>query len=81
MSTSFVSRLFGFAFRLVFGLLAVLIGISIIAWVCYNEFIARQSEYPGTSWWQPFGIAPLMIGIGVYWLRGLRRKRFSGYDA
>ena len=62
-----------FLLRLTFGLLASLIGAAIIVWICYNEFIERLPQYTGTHWWEPFGIAPAMIGIGVYWLRGLRR--------
>ena len=66
--------MFRFLFKLIFGSLAVLIGVGIIVWVCYNEFVERQPEYPGTSWWQPFGVAPAMIGVGVYWLRGLKNQ-------
>ena len=61
-----------FVFRLSFGLLALLMGCALISWVCYNEFIHRLPQYTGTHWWEPFGIAPAMIGIGIYWLRTLR---------
>lgn len=61
--------------RLVFGLLAILFGVSIITWVCYNEFVHRQREYHGFHWWEPFGAGPVMISVGIYWLHGLRRKR------
>ncbi len=69
-----VCRVSGLYLRLLFGLLAVFIGVAIIGWVCYNEFIAPQPEYPGTRWWQPLGIAPVMLGVGIYWLRGLRKS-------
>ena len=61
-----------FIFRLSFGILAVLLGLVIIGWICYNQFIERLPQYPGFHWWEPLGIAPALIGIGVYWLRGLR---------
>jgi hypothetical protein len=53
----------------IFSLLAVLIGCSLILWVLYNEFIHRLPEYQ-RPWWVPtFGIAPSMIGMGLYWGR------------
>jgi hypothetical protein len=60
-------------FRLVlkgiFSLLAVLIGCSIILWVLYNELIHRLPEYQRPPLAGTFGIAPTMIGIGLYWGR------------
>ena len=61
-----------FVFRLSFGLLALITGWALISWVCYNEFIHRLPGYTGAHWWEPFGIAPAMIGTGIYWLRTLR---------
>jgi hypothetical protein len=55
------------ALKGIFSLLAVLIGSSIILWVLYNEFVHRLPEYQRLPWAGPFGIAPSMIGIGIYW--------------
>ena len=63
-----------FVFRLTVGILALLIGSAIIVWICYNQFIHRLPQYHGFHWWEPLGIAPAMLGVGVYWLRGLRTR-------
>ena len=38
-----------YIFRLTFGVLAVFLGLAIIAWVCYNEFIERLPQYGGST--------------------------------
>jgi hypothetical protein len=45
-----------YIFRLTFGVLAVFLGLAIIAWVCYNEFIERLPQYGGFHWWEPFDL-------------------------
>jgi hypothetical protein len=57
------------AFCLMFGMLAVVVGCGLILWVCYNELIHRLPQYSGTHWWEPLGAGPVLVGIGVYWLR------------
>jgi hypothetical protein len=56
-------------FYLTFGLLAVLIGFGIAAWLFYNLLIERQSEFTGVwslgQLFMPF----VMIGWGIYWVR------------
>ncbi len=47
--------LFGFP-QAVFGILAMICGISIIGWVVYNAFVKRQPEYGGG--FLTFGIGP-----------------------
>ena len=65
--------------RGIFGVLAIVIGLAIIAWIGYNEFVERLPQYTGFHWWEPFGIAPLLVSTGWYWLRGLRpRGRYNG---
>ena len=60
----------------IFGVLAIAIGLAIIAWIGYNEFVERLPQYTGFHWWEPFGMAP---GPGQHWLRSLRpRSRYSG---
>lgn len=56
-----------------FGLLALVIGVSIIVWILYNEIIHRLPDYRRPPLAGPFGIAPVMIGVGVMWLRGAVR--------
>jgi hypothetical protein len=61
----------GAAFRLIFGMLALVIGLAVILWVVCNEFVHRFPQYTGTHWWEPLGIGPIMVGTGFYWLRTL----------
>ena len=63
--------------RLTFGVLAVILGVAIIAWVCYNEFVERLPQDDGFRWWEPFGIAPALVTTGWIWLRSLAQKRFT----
>ena len=53
----------------IFSVLALLIGSIIIVWILYNEFIELQPHYDHPSYLPFFGIAPAMIGMGVYWGR------------
>ena len=62
-----------FAFRLTLGVIAIAMGSAIIVWVLWNELIHRFPQYTGTHWWEPLGIGPAMIAIGVYWLMTLRQ--------
>jgi hypothetical protein len=75
--------MFGFVFRLAFGLLGVLFGTSIIIWVLYNYVVERQPEFSGPRFFSGFGGAIPMLTVGIYWLRNLRRKPGdkSGHDA
>jgi len=44
---------------------------------CYNEFVERLPQYSGFHWWEPFGIGPVLITTGWYWLRSLGEKRVT----
>jgi hypothetical protein len=57
------------ALKGIFCLLAILFGCSIILWVLYNELIHRLPDYQRPPWAGTFGIAPTMIGVGLYWGR------------
>ena len=57
------------ALKGIFSLLAVFIGSAIICWVLYNELIIRLPGFQRPPWAGTFGIAPTMIGIGLYWGR------------
>jgi hypothetical protein len=73
--SGFLSRVL----RGILGVLAIVIGLAIIAWISYNEFVERLPQYTGFHWWEPFGMAPVLISTGWYWLRGLRsRRRYNG---
>jgi hypothetical protein len=63
-----------YIFRLTLGVLAVFLGLGIIGWVCYNEFIERLPQYGGFHWWEPFGIGPALVTTGWYWLKSLARN-------
>jgi|GEM_PF-1979433 len=62
------------AVKLVFALLAFVMGLSIILWVCYNEFIHELPDYERPPFAGIFGIAPVMIAVGFYWARGAWRE-------
>jgi len=65
--------------RGILGVLAIVIGLAIIAWIGYNEFVERLPQYTGFHWWEPFGIAPVLISTDWYWLYAPRpRKRHNG---
>jgi len=67
----------GFSSRVlrgILGVLAIVIGLAIIAWIGYNEFVERLPQYTGFHWWEPFGIAPLLVSTGWYWLCSLRLR-------
>ena len=51
----------------VFGLLAVVCGISIIAWALYNSLVERRTEYSGG--FLTFGLGPILALFGGLWLR------------
>jgi hypothetical protein len=55
--------------RFVSGMLAIFSGVAIIGWICYNEFVERLPQYTGFQWWEPFGVGPVLISIGWYWIR------------
>ncbi len=58
--------------NILLGLLSLLIGLSIVAWVLYNSFIELDASYSGpdviTSF-SSFGIGLPMIYFGWRWLR------------
>lgn len=49
-----------------FGLLCVLIGLTIIVWVLYNSFVERQPQFTGS--FLSFGIGPMLCLFGTAWL-------------
>jgi hypothetical protein len=59
----------GLILKAAFSILAIGIGSSIIVWIIYNEFIHRLPDYERPPLVGFFGIAPLMIGFGVYWAK------------
>ena len=50
--------------RGILGVLAIVIGLAIITWTGCNEFVERLPQYRGFHWWEPFGIAPLLVSTG-----------------
>jgi hypothetical protein len=55
--------------KAIFSILARVIGISLIAWIAYNELVGRLPEYHRPPLAGPLGIAPAMIYVGVKWWR------------
>jgi len=64
--------------QVVFGLIAVACGISILAWVAYNSFFERQPQYTGG--FLTFGLGPALVLMGWYWLREAFVKSRAGLD-
>ncbi len=58
---------------LTFGLLAIAIGVSIVAWVVYNVLIERQPEYSGA--FLGLGLGPGLLCFGLLLLKSLWIKR------
>ena len=56
-----------------FALTTTLVGLSIAAWVIYNTFVERLPQYTGG--FLTFGIAPIMILVGLGWLGSLFRRK------
>ena|SRR5436190_14861940 len=45
----------------------------------YNEFVETFAKAHGFHWWEPFGMAPVLVSTGLYSLRSLRpRGRYNG---
>lgn len=67
-------RLLGMLFgvpQLLFGLIALAIGLAITGWVLFNVFIERQPEYTGGY---RLGVAPALIIAAWYWIRAAFSK-------
>lgn len=56
-------------FYFTFGVLALLLGTSILLWVLYNECVERQPEFKRPPLVGTFGIAPTLCYIGYLWLK------------
>jgi len=59
--------------QILFGIGIIAIGASIVLWVLYNNFVARQSEYTGG--FLTFGMAPIFIVFGIGLLISALKKR------
>lgn len=66
-----LGMLFGIP-QLLFGLVALAIGLAITGWVLFNVFIERQPEYSGGYF--SLGVAPALIVVAWYWIRAAFRK-------
>ncbi len=54
----------------VFGVIALLMGSTILLWVGYNLLIERQPETQGRSPLPAIVVSAAMIFVGVKWVRG-----------
>jgi hypothetical protein len=79
--TTLLSRVFNAVFRVplaLFGLVCLVVGISIIGWVLYNLFVERQKEYSGPRFifgWGSFGVAVPLVLYGWFTLRSVVRRK------
>lgn len=72
---SYVVRVLGLVFgapQALFGLVSIVLGVSLIGWVLYNSFIQTQPQYSGG--FLTFGIGPALVLFGAYWVRAAFRK-------
>ncbi len=53
--------------RMVLGVVAIFLGLAIGGWVIYNLAIERHPDFRGG--FLNFGIAPVMVACGVFWVR------------
>jgi succinate dehydrogenase/fumarate reductase cytochrome b subunit len=67
----FISKVLLFP-MVIFGLIALSIGLSIVVWVLYNTFIERQPQYTGG--FLTFGIAPALVIFGLILLNSMFKK-------
>ena len=68
------THMVSFCFRLIFGFLAMLFGTAMILCCFYNYFIERLPGFTGPTWFFSFGMGPVLVSTGIYWLRGLKKK-------
>jgi hypothetical protein len=63
------------AFGLLWGVLLILLGSGLLAWIAYNLFVEMQPEASGKSPVVPTAFSLLLVGLGV---RRLRQQFKSG---
>jgi hypothetical protein len=79
--TTMLMRVFNALFRVplaLFGLLSLVIGVSIICWVLYNILVERQKEYSGPRFlagWRSFGIGVPLVLFGWSILRSVLHRK------
>jgi hypothetical protein len=56
--------------RRILGVLALLMGTAILAWIAYNFLVEKQPEAAGQSPLPGLIFGTLMVIAGVYWVRG-----------
>ena len=80
-STTFSSRVFNIVFRAplaLSGLVSVVVGAGIMAWVLCNVLLERQQGYTGPSWvlgFGSFGIGVPLVAFGGSMLRSAWRRK------
>ena len=62
-----------------FGLVCVVVGLAIVAWVIYNTFIERRPTYSGGL--LTFGMGPAMVVFGALWIASAFRTGSRADDA
>ena len=61
--------------RGIFGVLAVVIGLAIIAWTAATNLLKRLPQHTGFHWWEPFGMAPVRLVLAA---QSPPRSRYNG---
>ena len=55
------------------GIIALLIGVGLLAWIAYNLFVEMQPEAKGRRVIGPVIFAIASIGMGIKWLIGKKK--------
>lgn len=61
--------------KLVFGVLMIVLGVGLLAWIAFNQFVEMQPEAQGKSPLVGSAVAGLMIVSGVLRVRMYFRQR------
>jgi uncharacterized membrane protein HdeD (DUF308 family) len=66
--------------RLVFGVLMILIGVGLLGWIAFNQFVEMQPQAEGKSPLVGSALAALMIFSGVVRIRMFLKQRRERQD-
>ncbi len=66
--------------RLVFGVLTILIGVGLLGWIAFNQFVEMQPQAEGKSPLVGSALAVLMIVSGVVRIRSFLEQRRERLD-
>lgn len=63
---------------LIFGSVALLLGITLLAWISYNLFVEMQPEAKGRNPLMPAVFAVTLVVVGIQRLRVTMKPKYPG---